>query len=37
MENLETDDFEEYSDMISWKEAREDGIITYGEEKWEIY
>lgn len=33
MENFETDDFEEYSDIISWKEARFDGIITYGEEK----
>ena len=33
MENFETDDFEEYSDLISWKEAREEGIITYGEEK----
>lgn len=29
MKNLETDDFEEYSDMISWKEAREDEIIKY--------
>ena len=27
------EEFEDFGDLVSWKEARFDGIITYGEER----